>query len=112
MDVGMNETGNPVLKVVCTGRGGHGERTLGALAWAETEAVIVWSEGSRRRPCIEYRARPVRVNGKPATSLDLGRIVFQCPACRRNVPRKVDGLGVLFHEGAPRVGALDISMLG
>lgn len=105
-----DEAGNPVLKVVCTDHKGHGERTLGALAWTDKGVVIAWSEGSSQS-CIEYRMRPVTVNGKAATSLDQSRIVFQCPVCRRNVPRKVDGLAALFDNGAPRVGALDISML-
>lgn len=109
------EEGLVPLKVVCSGRGRppHGEdsRTLGGLVWSGAGVTISWSEGSKQRPCIELRTRSVTVHGKPARMLDLGRIVFQCPVCGRNVPRKVDGLSVLFENGCPRVSELDIALL-
>ena len=107
--------GVPPLKVVCSGRGmapHDRDRTLGAIVMTESGVIIAWSEGSKQRPCIEMRLRPVTVHGKAAKMLDLGRIGFQCPVCGRNVPRKREGLSALFLDsGEPRVAQLDISLL-
>lgn len=110
----MTDASLPQLKVVCTGRGQaphDGARTLGAIAWSDTGVLIAWSEGSKSRRCIEYRSRPVTVHGRPATSLDQGRIVFRCPVCGRDVPRKAEALTALFASGVPRIDVLDISMM-